>query len=221
MQENHRTKLVLFDLDGTLIDTAPDFLESLNNVLRKHNKDSVSMDEIRPHISEGTSKLIKLFFKINENDISFNLYKNQFLLEYELNLTNNSNLFEGMSDFIKFLDKESIQYGVVTNKYYKYAQPILDSFLELKNMKVLICPDHVNNSKPDPEGILQACKKLDINPENAIYLGDHLNDIKAGICAGVKTIACLYGYSINKNEIDNMRCGQVKKANEIRSFIVI
>ena len=76
------------------------------------------------------------------------------------------------------------------------------NFLELKNMKVLICPDHVNNSKPDPEGILQACKKLDIKPENAIYLGDHLNDIKAGICAGVKTIACLYGYSINKNEID-------------------
>ena len=221
MQENHRTKLVLFDLDGTLIDTAPDFLESLNNVLKNNNKDCVSMNEVRPHISEGTSKLIKLIFKINENDKNFNLYKNQFLSEYESNLKNNSRLFEGMSDFIKFLDKESIKYGVVTNKHYKYAKPIIDSFLELKNIKVLICPDHVNISKPDPEGILLACKKLDIKPENTIYLGDHLNDIKAGICAGTKTVACLYGYSINKNEIDNMRCGQVKKANEIRSFIVI
>ena len=220
MRENHKTKLVLFDLDGTLVDTAPDFLESLNNILRNHNKGSVSMDKVRPHISEGTSKLIKIFFKINENDKNFNLYKNQFLFEYESNLKNNSSLFEGMSDFIKFLDKESIPYGVVTNKLYKYAQPIIDSFLELKNIKVLICPDHVNIPKPDPEGILLACKKLDIKPENTIYLGDHVNDIKAGICAGVKTIACLYGYSINKNEIDYMKCSQVKKVDEIQSFIV-
>ena len=220
MQKNHRTKLVLFDLDGTLVDTAPDFLESLNNVLRNHNKECVSMDELRPYISEGTSKIIKLFFEINENDKNFNLYKDQFLSEYESNLKNNSNLFNGMSDFIKFLDKESIKYGVVTNKHYKYAQPILDSFLELKNIQVLICPDHVKISKPDPEGILLACKKLDIKPENTIYLGDHLNDIKAGICAGAQTVACLYGYSINKNEVDSMKCGQVKKVEEIKSFIV-
>ena len=144
MQKNHRTKLVLFDLDGTLVDTAPDFLESLNNVLRNHNKECVSIDVLRPYISEGTSKLIKLFFKINENDKNFNLYKDQFLSEYESNLKNNSTLFNGMSDFIKFLDKESIKYGVVTNKHYKYAQPILDSFLELKNIQVLICPDPVS-----------------------------------------------------------------------------
>ena len=80
MRENHKTKLVLFDLDGTLIDTAPDFLESLNNVLKNNNKDCVSMDEVRPHISEGTSKLIKLIFKINENDKNFNLTEiNSFL----------------------------------------------------------------------------------------------------------------------------------------------
>ena len=84
----------------------------------------------------------------------------------------------------------------------------------------MICPDHVKISKPDPEGILLACKKLDIKPENTIYLGDHLNDIKAGICAGAQTVACLYGYSINKNEVDSMKCGQVKKVEEIKSFIV-
>ena len=220
MQENHKTKLVLFDLDGTLIDTAPDFLVSLNNVLRNHGKDHVSMDEVRPHISEGTSKLIKLFFKIDENDKNFNLYKNEFLSEYELNLKSNSCLFEGMCDFIKFLDKKSIKYGVVTNKYYKYAQPIIDSFVELENIKVLICPDHVKISKPDPEGILLACKKLNIKPENTIYLGDHINDVKAGIGAGTKTIACLYGYSIDKNEINSIKCDHVKKVDEIRSFIV-
>ena len=221
MQENHKTKLVLFDLDGTLIDTAPDFLVSLNNVLKNHGKSCVSMDEVRPHISEGTSKLIKLFFKIDKSDKNFNLYKNQFLSEYESNLKKNSCLFEGMTDLIKFLDKKSIKYGVVTNKHYKYAQPIIDSFLELENIQVLICPDHVKISKPDPEGILLACKKMNIKPENTIYLGDHLNDIRAGIGAGTKTIACLYGYSINKNEIAYMDCGYVKKVGDISSFIVL
>ena len=158
MQENHKTELVLFDLDGTLIDTAPDFLESLNNVLRKHNKDCVSMDEIRPHISEGTSKLIKLFFKINENDKSFNLYKNQFLLEYELNLTNNSSLFEGMSDFIKFLDKESIKYGVVTNKHSKFVKKIIKGLQLETKLSCIVTGDMVNEPKPSSEGLLKACR---------------------------------------------------------------
>ena len=126
-----------------------------------------------------------------------------------------------MTALIKFLDQKSIKYGVFFNKHYKYAQPIIDSFLELENIQVLICPDHVKISKPDPEGVLLACKKMNIKPENTIYLGDHLNDIRAGIGAGTKTIACLYGYSINKNEIAYMDCGYVKKVGDISSFIVL
>ena len=96
MQKNHKTKLVLFDLDGTLIDTAPDLLISLNNVLRNHSRKITTLEKLRPHISEGSSKLIKSFFEIDEEDINFIKYKTEFFKEYASNLTKSSKLFEGM-----------------------------------------------------------------------------------------------------------------------------
>ena len=128
MLESYKTKLVLFDLDGTLIDTAPDFLISLNNVLAKHGKEKIGLAQIRPHISEGSSKMIKFFFQIDYDHKNFEMYKNEFLLEYKLNLIKNSKLFDGMDDVIEFLDNNSIMYGIVTNKFHEYAEPIVESF---------------------------------------------------------------------------------------------
>ena len=124
MPENHKTKLVLFDLDGTLVDTAPDFLISLNNILKKYNRPKASIEGVKHHISEGTSKLIKFFFEIDETDLNFKKYRSEFLAEYEKNLTNESRLFSGIPELIEFLDLNSIRYGVVTNKFYKYAKPV-------------------------------------------------------------------------------------------------
>ena len=128
MQEKAKTKLVLFDLDGTLIDTAPDFITSLNNVLTRHNKKNITADEIRTYISEGSSKLIRYSFKINESDKEFNKYKNEFLLEYKNNLTRSTRLFNGIEKLLNYLDDKEIIYGIVTNKYREYADPIIDSF---------------------------------------------------------------------------------------------
>ena len=108
MLESYKTKLVLFDLDGTLIDTAPDFLISLNNVLAKHGKEKIGLAQIRPHISEGSSKMIKFFFQIDYDHKNFEIYKNEFLSEYKLNLIKNSKLFDGMDNVIEFLDNNSI-----------------------------------------------------------------------------------------------------------------
>ena len=221
MQENHKTELILFDLDGTLIDTAPDFQSSLNVMLEKYNMNKVSLSDIRPHISEGTSKLIKNFFNINEDDSEFELLKSEFLDEYNLNMTKDSKLFEGMTTFVNFLDENNIKYGVVTNKFFKFANPIINSFSELKNIKVLICPDHVKISKPDPEGILLACKKLNTNPLNTIYLGDHLNDLEAGLSAGVKILGCVYGYSLDENTLNKLNYPFIKDISEIYSLLNI
>ena len=221
MQENHKTELILFDLDGTLIDTAPDFQSSLNVMLEKYNMNKVSLSDIRPHISEGTSKLIKNFFNINEDDSEFELLKSEFLDEYNLNMTKDSKLFEGMTTFVNFLDENNIKYGVVTNKFFKFANPIINSFSELKNIKVLICPDHVKISKPDPEGILLACKKLNTNPLNTIYLGDHLNDLEAGLSAGVKILGCVYGYSLDENTLNKLNYPFIKDISEIYSHLNI
>ena len=219
MQKNHKTKLVLFDLDGTLIDTAPDFLISLNNVLSNHSRENVTMEKIRPHISEGSSKLIKLFFEINEEHMSFEQYKNEFLNEYSSNLTKSSRLFDGMETIIEYLNDNGIMFGVVTNKYHEYAEPIINSFPELQTIKILVCPDHVSISKPDPEGIRLACSKLKVSPKDAVYLGDHINDLKAGLAAGTDVIGCLYGYSLEEVDINNLKCKSVNSVSEITSNI--
>ena len=219
MQESYKTKLVLFDLDGTLIDTAPDFLTSLNNILTKYNKENVTADEIRAYISEGSSKLIEFGFNINESHRSFEKFKNEFLSEYKNNLKTKSKIFDGIEKLLNHLDKNQIMYGIVTNKYFEYADPLVKSFTELKNIKIMVCPDHVSISKPDPEGILLACKRLNVSPEKTIYLGDHLNDLKAGIFAGTTTIACLYGYSLQKDGKDLLNCDSVDRAQDIISKI--
>ena len=221
MQENHKTDLILFDLDGTLIDTAPDFHTSLNTMLKKYNMNEVSESDIRPHISEGTSKLIKNFFAIDEDDSKFEPLKSEFLCEYNMNKTKGCKLFDGMTSLINFMDKNNIKYGVVTNKFFKFASPIIDSFSELKNIKVIVCPDHVKISKPNPEGILLACKKLDINPLNTIYLGDHINDLKAGLSAGVRVLGCLYGYSLDENNLNKLNYPYIRDISEIYSHINI
>ena len=200
MQESHKTELVLFDLDGTLIDTAPDFVLSLNKILESNGRKKLNKNIIRSHVSDGSAKLVEIGFKINENDAEFQKFRNELLNEYEKNLTNESEIFDGVDDVISYLNTNNIIFGIVTNKPYKYAKPIVNNFGILNASKVLICPDSLSHIKPDPEGILLACSKLNINPKNCVYIGDHKKDLEAGINAGTKTIGCMYGYSLSKNE---------------------
>jgi phosphoglycolate phosphatase len=196
MQENHKTKLVLFDLDGTLVDTSPDFILSLNNVLVRNNRKPIKESLIRRHVSDGSAKLTEIGFNLPRNHFLFDGYRQELLDEYKNNLTTSSKIFDGIKELLDFLKSNEISFGIVTNKPLEYARPVIENFIELNNCKVLVCPDHVNNIKPDPEGILQACSKLSIDPSKTIYIGDHPKDLEAGISAGTKTIGCRYGYSL-------------------------
>jgi len=201
MQKSLSSKLVLFDLDGTIIDTAPDFVLSLNNILKRNGRTTLEFDHIRSFVSEGSVKFTEIGFEITRDHPDFNKYRNEFLLEYKNNLTNKSKLFSGISSLLNKLDEISIPYGIVTNKPFDYAEPLINYFDELKNCRTLICPDHLQNSKPSPEGILLACKKIGVDPKESVYIGDHPNDLIAGNNAGTKTIGCLYGYSLDKDGI--------------------
>ena len=196
MQENHKTKLVLFDLDGTLVDTSPDFILSLNNVLTRNNRKPIKESLIRRHVSDGSAKLTEIGFNLPRNHFLFDGYRQELLDEYKNNLTTSSKIFDGIKELLDFLKSNEISFGIVTNKPLEYARPLIENFIELDNCKVLVCPDHVNKIKPDPEGILQACSKLSIDPSETIYIGDHPKDLEAGISAGTKTIGCRYGYSL-------------------------
>ena len=215
MQKKFNTELVLFDLDGTLVDTAPDFHQSINTILTKYEYPKVNMGTLRPYVSEGSSELIKFAFNIDQDNQMFNQLKDEFLKEYKENLTNLSKPFDGISDVINFLNMNNIPYGIVTNKPNDYAEPLINNFDLFNNCKILVCPDHVKISKPNPEGILLACNKLSVLPEKTIYLGDHNNDLKAGESAGTKVIGCGYGYSLNTKSTEMM----VNSPKEIIRFI--
>ena len=204
MQKKFNTGLVLFDLDGTLIDTAPDFHQSINRILVKYEYPEVDIETLRPYVSEGSSELIKFAFKINQDNQMLNQLKEEFLEVYKESLTNLSKPFDGIYDVINFLNMNYIPYGIVTNKPYVFAEPLIKNFNLFKSCKILVCPDHVKISKPNPEGILLACNKLSVLPENTIYLGDHNNDLKAGESAGTKVIGCCYGYSLNTKSTEIM-----------------
>lgn len=220
MQKNPlaNIKLFLFDLDGTLIDTAPDFLTSLNNVLAENNRDLVHLDDIRQFISDGSGKLVEVGFGIDNDHEQFQQLKSALLREYKKNLTSLSKLFDGVKDLIDYLNDKNIVYGIVTNKPLEYAKPIIEFFDELRDCKILICPDHLRKAKPDPEGINLACDKLDINPNFACYVGDHDVDIAAGLSANVPVFACEYGYgSFEKGSRSNEI--RIMHPSEIIQFI--
>ena len=189
-------KGVLFDLDGTLLDSAPDFVASLDNLLVRHNQPKLDPEIIRSHVSDGSWKLTSLGFNIDISDEKCAVLRNELLEEYESNLLRHGGVFDGINELLISLKEDNIPYGIVTNKPLRFAKQILMNEIAFRNCKTLICPDHLNAIKPDPEGILRGCKDLGLHPDECIYVGDHEKDLEAGINAGTKVIACYFGYSL-------------------------
>ena len=193
-----KIEAVLFDLDGTLLDSFPDFLASLENI--NINSSSKKIDEsiVRANVSDGSSKLLKLVFNIDKDDRDFDDYKRNFLNEYEKNILMYGNLFLGVSDLLNFLLEKKIPYGIVTNKPRKYTEIILKKSSLLRQSKVVICCDDGFESKPNPKGINHACNILGVPNSKCIYIGDHENDLNASLAAGTISGLCTFGYGFKK-----------------------
>ncbi len=186
---------VLFDLDGTLIDTAPDFIVVVNQLLLENSRAPIAPQRIRDTVSDGARALIKLAFDITDSDENFPAL-NQRLLDLYLQKLNNteSKLFPGMDRLLKQMDNQGIRWGIVTNKPEKYAELLLEKLSLRDRCKSLICPEHVSNRKPHPEPILLACMQLQASTERTVYIGDHVRDMQAAKNADVIAIAAVYGY---------------------------
>jgi N-acetyl-D-muramate 6-phosphate phosphatase len=196
-------KGVLFDLDGTLLDSAPDFIVSLNNLLRKHHRPALDPEIIRSHVSDGSWTLVSLGFGIEETHEDCASLREELLVEYAKNSLVYGGAFPGISDVLTSLKHMNIPFGVVTNKPLIFAQPIIENEPAFKHCQTLICPDHLSAIKPDPEGILKGCKNLNIQPEECVYVGDHIKDLQAGLNAGAQVIACYFGYSLEASDHDS------------------
>lgn len=183
---------VLFDLDGTLLDTALDFETAINGVLTDNNQPCLQAETIREHIGDGSAGIIKSVFGISRDDPEFASLQQKLLQNYRECLTDKTRFFPGLELALQWLDDQGLPWGIVTNKPSEYADPIVQ--LLMPSCPVMICPDHVSHPKPNPEGITLACEKLNVSPSECLYVGDHLRDIQAGQAATAKTLSVGWGY---------------------------
>lgn len=193
-------KAILFDLDGTLLDSAPDFLYIINLMLAQHSQKPISLTTVTQQASNGANAMLATAFKIKANSDELILLKAEFLEHYLDLINTKSGLYPGVSQLLNHLDEQDILWGVVTNKPSRYTDLIMDHFKLTDRTAAIICPDHVQHPKPNPQSLFLAAARLGISYANTWYVGDHLRDIQAGKAAQMTTVGCRYGYL---NETDD------------------
>lgn len=186
---------VLFDLDGTLVDTAADFEHVLGSLCLDEGVAVPSSASVHATVSSGARALLGLAFDNDPANPRFEPLLFDMLGRYEqqIKLTRSS-LYPGMDRLLLELEQRKIPWGVVTNKPERFSKPLLCSLGLQSRCNVLVCPDHVTHSKPHPEPLLLACELVNRPPDFTVYVGDHPRDIIAGKAAGMRTIAAAYGY---------------------------
>lgn len=185
-------KTILFDLDGTLADTAPDLANALNYVLKKHHIYPLPFAKIRPVVSHGGMALIKLGF--SKHHPQFDLLYRELIEHYHANIAKNTTLFPGMGELLLELEKRNINWGVVTNKPSFLTEPLMKALNLTSRAASIVSGDTLQQSKPHPAPLLHACKQAGSNAEECIYVGDAERDIEAGNRAGMLSIIALFGY---------------------------
>jgi len=209
-------KAVFFDLDGTLLDTAPDFVLTLNQLADEYNIARCSEEKIRETVSNGARALTSLLFGIEDSAEGFEERKLRLLDIYFEQMGKHCLLYEGMTPLLEQLHKHELYWGIITNKPCRFTKPIIDQLTFPTRPNVVLCPDHVTHAKPDPEALLLACTQTHCQPSEVIYIGDHKRDIDCGISAGSKTIAAGFGYIEQEDNIEQWGANHiVQHASEI------
>ena len=192
-------KALLFDLDGTLLDTAPDFITAVEKQLKIRGGQLLDGNLVRTSVTHGSIGIIESVYGIKQDNPQFESLKEEFLELYLGNIAEKTQLFNGLQIVLDSCEKHNIPWGIITNKPLKYTQPVLEALGMEQQSAITICPDHVTHPKPDPEGLLLACSEINLAPADCIYVGDHIRDIQAGKSAGMRTLAAGWGY-IEENE---------------------
>ena len=188
-------KAVLFDLDGTLIDTAADFIRIIQQMCRDEQRPVIDAATIRTQVSEGARAMVKLVYpELDVTDPIFLGHRQRFLDVYGDNIVVDTDLFVGMYALLEELEANQIPWGIVTNKPRGLSESLLAELNLTERCAVLVCPEDVTHTKPDPEPMYLAAKQLNLDAKDIIYVGDHPRDIDAGRNAEMYTILAAYGY---------------------------
>ncbi|MDR2874660.1 MAG: HAD-IA family hydrolase [Methylobacillus sp.] len=188
------TTTVLFDLDGTLADTAPDLGLALNMQRARHGLPPLPQEIIRPHASHGSRGLLGIGFKLAPEDAAFPAMRNEYLALYDQVFTHAPCLFPGMDEVLKALHAAGMQWGVVTNKPARFTDRLMQALGLAETAACIISGDSTARAKPHPDGLLLACELANCAPQSCIYIGDAERDIIAGNAAGMRTVVARWGY---------------------------
>lgn len=190
-------KAVLFDLDGTLLDSAPDLVGSLNWVRRSEGMAPLPVSDMSQFASKGALGLLRAGMPAADPD-RLEAWRSLFLEHYAENSYRESRLYDGVPELLRCLADSGIPWGVVTNKIESLTIPIIKAARLQESIGCVVCGDTLAESKPHPAPVLFACRVLEVNPGEALFVGDDIRDIEAGQAAGTHTAAAHYGYGSNE-----------------------
>jgi len=189
----NRIRAMLFDLDGTLLDSAPDLVGSLNQVRGSENLPPLDVAEMSRFASHGAVGLLKAGMPPTDNG-TFESWRLKFLQFYSENSYRDSSLYDGVPDLLEFLRLFGIPWGIVTNKIEALTLPIIEAASLSESVSCVVCGDTLSKSKPDPAPVSLACGILEVTPGSTLFVGDDVRDLEAGRAAGTQTAAVHYGY---------------------------
>jgi len=185
---------ILFDLDGTLLDTAPDLCAALNYLRALHHLAPLPLSIIRDAAGAGFAGLMKVGLNIEPTDPRFPELSKQAFAYYEEHLLDNTQLFSGMEEVLTYLENENIPWGIVTNKPKRFTDLIAEKLHLSSKTNCIISGDSLENRKPHPEPVIHACQLLNREPQECLFIGDAKIDVMAGKAAGTKALIAMYGY---------------------------
>jgi N-acetyl-D-muramate 6-phosphate phosphatase len=186
--------VVLFDLDGTLADSAPDLANALNLVRRGRGLPPVSVDTLRPHASSGARGLLRAGMGITPEHPEYVKLRDEFLDHYAAGLAQATRLFSGVAELLTALESHALRWGIVTNKALRFTAPVVAALGLSMRADVVVAGDSTPHPKPHPAPLLHAAEILGVAPSACVYVGDDLRDVLAGNAAGMPTLVAEYGY---------------------------
>ena len=189
-----KIEAVLFDLDGTLIDSAPDLGAAADKMRTDRGLPSLPQAQYRPMAGAGARGMLGVAFGIAPGHADFEALKEEFFKNYEACMTERTYAFDGVVDLIEQLDRAGIKWGVVTNKSERFALPLTRAMPLFQSAQTIVGGDTTSHAKPHPAPLLEAARQMGIAPENCLYVGDDERDIVAGRAAAMPTVAAAYGY---------------------------
>ncbi|MFD1121134.1 HAD family hydrolase [Methylophilus flavus] len=211
---------VLFDLDGTLVDTAADLGYALNLQRQRHGLAFLPDAAMRPYASHGSKGLLEIGFGLSPEDAAFNEMRTEYLDLYTEVLTRQPVLFPGMSETLAAIEQQGLQWGIVTNKPRRFTTPIVEALGLAVRAGAVISGDDAPAPKPSPQTLLLACDRMQLNPANTIYLGDAERDVQAGNAAGMTTLVALFGYLSETDKPQEWGAdGYIRQPQDLLSYL--